>query len=111
MRANGAPDDATVVEVPGHVMKTTLAGLEYDTEYCFVAFVKTGNGTIFYGEQQSFRTTSDPDGIKEIAESQQTTDNGQQSIYDLSGRKLAEPQKGINIIRYSDGTSKKVLIK
>ena len=111
MRANGAPEDATVVEVPGHVMKTTLAGLDYDTEYCFVAFVKTGNGAIFYGEQQSFRTTSDPDGIKEIAESQQTTDNGQQSIYDLSGRKLAEPQKGINIIRYSDGTSKKVLIK
>ena len=62
-------------------MKTTLAGLEYDTEYCFVAFVKTGNGAIFYGEQQSFRTTSDPDGIKEIAESQQTTDNGQQITY------------------------------
>ena len=33
------------------------------------------------------------------------------AIYDLSGRKLDKPQKGINIIRYSDGTTKKLLIK
>lgn len=32
-------------------------------------------------------------------------------IFDLSGRKLVAPQKGINILRYSDGTSKKVLVK
>lgn len=32
-------------------------------------------------------------------------------IFDLSGRKLSVPQKGLNIIRMSDGTSKKVLIK
>ena len=32
-------------------------------------------------------------------------------IYDLNGHRLASPQKGINIIRYSDGTSRKVLIK
>ena len=31
--------------------------------------------------------------------------------YGLNGRKLAGPQKGINIIRYSNGTSKKVLLK
>ena len=110
MRANGAPEDATVVEVPGHVMKTTLAGLDYDTEYCFVAFVKTGNGAIFYGEQQSFRTTSDPDGIKEI-KNDELRMKDDSSWYSLDGKKLAKPQKGINIIRYSDGTTKKVLIK
>ena len=31
--------------------------------------------------------------------------------YDLNGRKLAAPQKSINIIRYSDGSSRKVLLK
>ena len=31
--------------------------------------------------------------------------------YDLQGRPLKEPQRGINIIRYSNGTSKKVLVK
>ncbi len=36
-------------------------------------------------------------------------DNGY--IYDLQGRKIAKPQKGINIIRYSDGTTRKVSVK
>lgn len=33
------------------------------------------------------------------------------NIYDLQGRKMIVPQKGLNIIRYSDGSSKKVLVK
>lgn len=32
-------------------------------------------------------------------------------IYDLNGHRLATPQKGINIIRKKDGTTRKVLIK
>ena len=35
-------------------------------------------------------------------------DNG---FYDLSGRKLSKPQRGINIIRNNDGTAKKVVVK
>ena len=31
--------------------------------------------------------------------------------YSLDGKKLGKPQKGINILRYSDGTSKKVVVK
>jgi hypothetical protein len=31
--------------------------------------------------------------------------------YNLDGRKLTYPQKGINIIRQSDGTSRKVIVK
>jgi hypothetical protein len=40
-----------------------------------------------------------------------TSPEEEEQVYDLNGRKLAKPQKGINIIRYSDGTTKKVLIK
>jgi hypothetical protein len=36
---------------------------------------------------------------------------GEGEWYSLDGKRLDVPQKGINIIRYSDGTSKKVLIK
>ena len=50
----------------------------------------------------------DPDDIRVPAADNTAETLG---IYDLNGRKLAEPQKGINIIRYSAGTSKKVLIK
>ena len=37
--------------------------------------------------------------------------HGNDIRYDLNGRKLNALQKGINIIRYSDGTTRKVLIK
>ena len=31
--------------------------------------------------------------------------------YDINGRLLAEPQPGINIVRFSDGTARKILVK
>lgn len=34
-----------------------------------------------------------------------------QAIYTINGIKLNAPQKGINIIRYTDGTAKKVIIR
>lgn len=49
-----------------------------------------------------------PSGINSPAA---TVDNGVEAIYDLSGRKLNEMQKGINIIRKADGTTVKVLKK
>ena len=47
------------------------------------------------------------DGIGEVKSEFATRED----YYDLNGRKLSAPQKGINIIRYSDGTSRKVLLK
>ena len=31
--------------------------------------------------------------------------------YDIHGRQLKQPTHGINIVRYSDGTAKKVIVK
>ena len=31
--------------------------------------------------------------------------------YDLSGRRLAGKQRGVNIVRYSDGPSRTILVK
>lgn len=36
---------------------------------------------------------------------------GEGDVYDLNGHRLSAPQKGINIIRMSDGTVKKVMVK
>lgn len=35
----------------------------------------------------------------------------QETCYDLQGRQHDKQQKGINIIRYSDGSTRKVLVK
>ena len=51
---------------------------------------------------------SDPDGIKSLTPA---LSKGEGDWYDLNGRKLAAPQKGVNIIRYSDGITRKVLVK
>lgn len=51
---------------------------------------------------------TDVDGIQNI-----NADNSKTEIerYDIFGRKLNNPTKGINIIKFSDGTSSKVFIK
>ncbi len=47
------------------------------------------------------------DGIEMI----KNENKNEEGIYDLNGRKLSQMQKGINIIRMKDGTSRKVLVK
>ena len=48
------------------------------------------------------------DGIERIEGGKLETER---SFYDISGRRISETQKGINIIRNSDGTTRKVLVK
>ena len=52
-----------------------------------------------------------PTGIVEIENGKLKVESSNEDWYDLSGRKLDKPQRGINIIRMSDGTTRKVLIK
>ena len=112
--AKGVPANASVVEVKGNMMVATLENLDFDTEYSYVAFVTTTDKKTYYGEEQTFKTgTASQDVIDGINDIEHETLNIELSgtWYDLNGRKLSSPQKGINIIRYSDGTSRKVLIK
>lgn len=60
---------------------------------------------------------TDEDAIAEVKSEELIVNNGEE-WYDLSGRKIVNGKlssgqlpRGINIIRYSDGTSKKVLVK
>ena len=107
-RAPVIPANAKKVEATGNIMVASLSNLEYDTEYCYVAFAKTSGGETFYGEEQTFKTDPvAPDGISLTP----VLSVSEGAIYDFQGRKLNAPQKGINIIRYSDGTTRKVLIK
>lgn len=54
-----------------------------------------------------FSKNPDPDVIKDVEHSSLNIEH----YSDLSGRELDKPQKGINIIRFTDGTSKKMLVK
>lgn len=52
-------------------------------------------------------TVTSATGVSSIEQNDEKTFQ----VFDLNGMKRTQPQKGINIIRYSDGTSKKILIK
>lgn len=53
----------------------------------------------------------DADVIDEIDEMSDDNYITEEDYYDIQGRRFDAPRKGINIIRYSDGTSRKVSIK
>lgn len=52
-------------------------------------------------------TITDTDNIESVT----CTTNGKKSTYSLSGQFLTQPQRGVNIIRSADGTTRKVLMK
>lgn len=63
-------------------------------------------------EQQVFRTEADPTGIGEVLlDESASRERNVVGYYNVQGQRLNEPQRGVNIIRYSDGMSKKVLVK
>ena len=59
---------------------------------------------------KNFITILDTDEADAIRENRQDTKTNT-SIFDMNGRKLSAPQKGLNIIRMSDGTTKKVIVR
>ena len=40
-----------------------------------------------------------------------TADAVEVGRFDLQGRRLTQPQKGVNIVRYSNGTTAKVVVR
>ena len=108
------PTDAMTVEVNNkqQTLTTTLSDLEYDSEYCCVAFVTTVDGNTYYGEEKTFVTGGNPTGIQDV-EADKTTEGAVIEVarYNMNGQQISSPQKGVNIIRYSDGTSKKIYVK
>ena len=61
------------------------------------------NGTLKIFNLQDYTVTSTGEIKEELSET------NKEDIYSIDGQRLSTPQKGINIIHMSDGTSKKIL--
>lgn len=107
-KAEAETDGIQTVFATGQVMTAELRDLRSATTYCLRAFVKTAAGKT-YGEEQTFTTPGLPTDITEAATS--TTTPTVEGYYDLNGRKFNAPQRGINIIRYSNGTTRKIVVR
>ncbi len=97
--------DATGKIIP---MSTTLElsidGFE-DGVYYYKVLVKSADGEVLNNYIGTFEI--DAAGVENIA-----IDNAiEVSRYDIHGRLLSEPTPGINIVKYSDGTTRKEIVK
>lgn len=109
--AKAAPQDESSISTvlgTGQVMIVTLTDLQPNCAYTFRSFVKTASGTT-YGEEQMLFTESDPTGIDNVVYG--IPASAITGYYDLEGRKHNALQKGLNIVRYSDGSVRKVMAK
>lgn len=81
----------------------------------------TLNGTLYvpYGTKAAYEQARGWQAFKNIVEFDPTAvesvlNAGGRvvvSVHDLSGRKLDAPSKGVNIVRYNDGTTRKIIVR
>ena len=98
--------DAQVVFATGQVMTARLENLLPGSEYQVRSFV-VADGVTYYGETQRF-ATPEISGLYGIAEEAPVVPV---AYYDTTGRRYAAPQRGLNIVVYSDGTVEKRIFR
>ena len=96
------------IKASGISMSVTIANLEYNSTYRYRAYVKTSSGT-FYGSEKEFKIGVDPSGIEYVEIDD--VEVVEVARYDINGRLLSKPAHGINIIKMSDGTTRKEWVK
>ena len=84
---------------------TYLEGSDY---YLFWVDEETDDDWNTFYSIKSVKMSDIDTGIRNVGE--ETAVSGDAQYYDLNGIRLSEPQNGLNIIRESDGTVKKVLV-
>lgn len=92
----------------GQMMSALLTDLEENTEYIYRSFA-TCAGKTTYGEEMSFTTESSLAGIETI--SNDINYSEVIAYYGLDGKRYSVPQRGFNIVVYSDGRTKKLIIR
>ena len=103
VRADQSANVATVM-ASGVNMTAVVDGLKHGSTYRFRAYAKCGN-TMVYGEEMTF-TTLELSGIDELPD-----ENVPEVVcyFNTLGQRAMKPFKGINIVVYSDGTTRKVV--
>lgn len=101
-------DIVETIFTQGLRFKATAANLEPSTTYICRSFVKTSRET-YYGEEVTFTTIAPTSGIEDV----NMTEPEREIVayYNLQGYRIEKPSTGIVIVKYSDGSTSKILIK
>ena len=85
---------------------TLVSALQRDQLYV-IALVVDKNKQIVNAAKAKIEVSTEPSAISTI----DTTATETEVYYTLDGKRLDAPQKGMNIVRMSDGTTKKIVVK
>ena len=88
--------------------KFKVGGLEADSEYDFRLKAIGVNDTEIASYTGTFRTDG---GMNVAVEEANTSDAVETARYDINGRTLNAPAKGVNIVKYSDGSFEKKFVQ
>ena len=116
-RALVVPSDAKTIEAIGQqIITATLAALDYNSTYHYVAFVTTEDGTTYYGEEQVFKTPEgnstvkddvNEDGVVDTQDvlaiykyMQQSDGSAVPGKYDVNGDGIVDTQDVLEIYKY-----------
>ena len=61
-----------------------------------------------YAYENSYTVEFNPAGVEPVPTDASTMESAR---YSLGGHRLAAPEKGLNIVKYSDGTAKKIVVR
>ncbi|MCM1452057.1 MAG: leucine-rich repeat protein [Clostridium sp.] len=93
------------VHASGQLMQASLSD-HPNGNYSYRAYVETLHG-FYYGDEYCFSIeTSVADSVQRDLETKNIV-----GFYNINGTRFDEPQKGVNIVLYNDGTSKKIVIR
>lgn len=106
-QAPAADAGVMTVAAEGQRMAVVISDLKPGTTYAYRAYAETESG-VKYGEEQTFVTPGSA-GIGDIAVDE--ADVTVIGYYDLYGRRYDEPQRGLNIVLYSNGQTRKIIRK
>ena len=108
--ANGADDEgneivAKTIGIEASIIFSIEEGEEVEIKASSANWFKADNFRLSYFGAESTNVPTD------IASVEASSKVAPAAIYTISGAKVAGLQKGINIVKYADGTVKKVLVK
>ena len=88
------------IEYGAKIVPPVIPGLEEYTIWEDVPATMPASDITIYGKAKDIIDSLTP-----------VLSKGEGDVYDLNGRRLSAPQKGLNIIRMRDGTTRKVMVK
>ena len=96
------------IKASGISMSATITNLEYNSTYRYRAYVKTQKGT-FYGSEKDIVIGEGLTGVDNIETD--AVEAKEIARFNIHGHRLSKPTKGLNIVVYSDGSTRKEIVK